>query len=153
VLAGLIKHPALVADHAERIDALRVADRGLDRLRGVLLDAAFAGQLLEGASLAPILVDAGLDGVARDIGRMNGLAFSFLRDNADPERARRDLGEAIEALVARPEIDAALARASARLGERMDEAAYAEQQRLRAALRDTERRLMDLVQEAEANIS
>ena len=149
VLAGLVKHPHAIADHAERIDALHVTDRGLDRMRVVLLDAALSGDVLEAEALATILKTAGLDGLAREIGHMNGLAFSFLRDDADPERARRDLGEAIDVLVARPEIDAALNRASARLGERTDEAAYAEQQRLRAALRDTERRLMDLVQEAD----
>ncbi|MBV9840677.1 MAG: DNA primase [Sphingomonadaceae bacterium] len=146
VFAGLLRHPAWIAEHSERIADLRLVQRPLDRLRAALLDAALDDEALEATGLAPILAAAGLDGLAREIGQMNGLAFSFLRDDADPERAHRDLGEAIDVLVARPEIDAALAQASARLGERMDEAAFAEQQRLRAALRDTERRLMDLVQ-------
>ncbi len=148
IVGGLLLHPASIADHAERIAALRLADRALDSLRMLLLDLALAGQALEAPALAPILAGAGLGGLAEEIARPNGLAFSFLRDDADPDRARRDLAEAIDVMVVRPEIDAALGRASTRLGERFDGAAFDEQQRLRAALVDTERRLMDLVQAA-----
>jgi DNA primase len=76
----------------------------------------------------------------------NGLAFSFTRRQADAEIARRDLGMAIEALAARPALDAALAAATARLAEKWDESGFAEQMRLVEALGDADRRLAALAQ-------
>ena len=78
--------------------------------------------------------------------RTNGLAFSFLRGDADPSRAERDLGEAIDVLVTRPVIEQALAEATRAFGATTDEASFAEQQRLTREKQDVERRLMDLMQ-------
>ena len=60
--------------------------------------------------------------------------------------ARRDLAMAIEALAARPELDAALAAATARLADGGDEEGYAEQMRLMSARRDADQKLAALVQ-------
>ena len=76
----------------------------------------------------------------------NGLAFSFTRRQADAEIARRDLGMAIEALAARPALDAALAAATVRLTEQWDENGFAEQMRLVEALGDADRKLAALSQ-------
>jgi DNA primase len=75
-----------------------------------------------------------------------GLAFSFTRRDADPERACRDLVLVIETLAARPGLDAALQAATERLKETGDEAAFQEQQRLRAARDEAERQLATLIE-------
>ena len=107
---------------------------------------AFSGAPLEPGRLGSILVDAGLADVADELQRTNILAFSFLRGNADTERALRDLGAAIEALATRPELDAALAAATARFNATPDDAGFAEQLRLRAAREAADRSLAALVQ-------
>jgi hypothetical protein len=58
----------------------------------------------------------------------------------------RDLVLAIETLAARPGLDAALEAATARLKEDGDEAAFQEQQRLRAARDEADRQLAALVE-------
>jgi DNA primase len=146
VVSGLLLHPELVAQHAEALAGLPLGDPLLERVRDVLVDAAFHGQPLESESGPSILAAAGLGGAADALRKTNGLAFSFLRSNADPSRAARDLGEAIEVLVTRPLIEQALAEATARFGATNDEALFAEQQRLTREKQDVERRLMDLMQ-------
>jgi len=146
ILAGLLRHPREIAVHSEAIAALPLADSRLDRLRTALLNAAFEAPVLEEQQLETILASAGLNSLANELRGTNGLAFSFLRSNADSDRAARDLGVAIETLAARPELDAALAAATARLMEAPDEAGFAEQRRLRAAREEADRSLAALVQ-------
>jgi DNA primase len=146
VLAGLCRHPQAIAAHAEAIACVDLGDATLARLRQAMLDAAFCERLLEPAALHSILVDAGLAGVAEELQRTNILAFSFLRGNAETDRALRDLGAAIEALATRPELDAALAAATARFNATPDDAGFAEQLRLRAARDAANRSLAALVQ-------
>ncbi|PTD24468.1 DNA primase [Sphingomonas fennica] len=133
VLAGMLRHPQIIAHHAETIAALPIADEKLARIRDAMLDAAFAAETLDSDTLGTILGQVGLAGAMEALRAPNGLAFSFLRGNADAGRARRDLAAAIEALAARPELDAALAAVTARLMASPDEAGFAEQRRLRAA--------------------
>ena len=146
ILAGLIRHPDLAARHAEAIGGLLLGDRALERLRDAMLDATFRGKALESEGLMAILTRAGRDGVAEELHRTNGLAFSFLRSNADSDRARRDLAAAIETMAARPELDAALAAATERLMAAPDEEGFAEQRRLRAARDEADRSLAALAQ-------
>ncbi|MDB5690411.1 MAG: primase [Sphingomonas bacterium] len=146
VLAGLCRHPRAIAEYAEAIECIDIGDIRLNRLRDALLGCAFSGGVLEPDGLASILAAAGLADVADELQRTNILAFSFLRGNADTERAMRDLGAAIEALATRPELDAALAAATARLNATPDDAGFAEQLRLRAAREAADRSLAALVQ-------
>lgn len=83
------------------------------------------------------------------LGRGRGLAFTFTKDIADPERAQRDLVLVVDALAARPELDAAYAAATDRLKERFDEAAFAEQVRVRTAIEEWDRRLAQLTLDEE----
>jgi DNA primase len=83
-----------------------------------------------------------------ELRRKAGLTFSFTRRDADPERAQRDLVLVIETLAARPGLDAALSAATARLEDEGDEAAFQEQQRLRAARDEADRQLAALVESA-----
>jgi DNA primase len=146
VVSGLLLRPELVATHADALNDLVLDDPLLEHVREILINAAYQGQPLESDGAPSILAAAGLGGAADALRKTNGLAFSFLRSDADPSRAARDLGEAIEVLVTRPLIEQALAEATARFGETNDEALFAEQQRLTREKQDVERRLMDLMQ-------
>jgi DNA primase len=75
-----------------------------------------------------------------------GLAFSFTRREADPERACRDLALAIETLAARPGLDAALNAATVRLGKAWEDTAFEEQKRLLAARDEADRQLATLIE-------
>ncbi len=79
----------------------------------------------------------------------NGLAFSFNRRDADPERARRDLVLVIDTVAAQPGLEAALDAATARLKDAGDEASFQEQQRLRAARDEADRQLATLFESGE----
>ena len=146
VIGGLVLHPACAATHGEALAGLALGDPVLERIRDMLLDAAFAGRSLEGGEAHSILSQAGLGPAVDELCRTNGLAFSFLRGDAEPSRAERDLGEAIDVLVTRPVIEQALAEATRAFGTTTDEASFAEQQRLTREKHDVERRLMDLMQ-------
>lgn len=148
VLEGLARHPTCITERAEVIAAMPVADRTDDALRHALLDLAFSGEKLEPERVVTILEQKGVYGIGGTFGSDKGLAFSFLRGKADTERARRDLLELIDALAERAEIAGALEDAGRRFTATMDEASFAEQQRLRAALQAAETRLADLVQDA-----
>ncbi|MBL0114013.1 MAG: DNA primase [Sphingomonadales bacterium] len=146
ILAGLLRHPAMILTCGDALSLLLIDDPDLDQLRLILLDAAYDGVMLDSDALVPICDSAGLGELAASLMDSNGLAFSFTRRQADAEIARRDLGMAIEALAARPALDAALAAATARLAEKWDESGFAEQMRLVEALGDADRRLAALAQ-------
>jgi DNA primase len=146
VLAGLLRHPEVIADHSEAIAALPIADRGLARLRDALLSAALLHGALDPERLNTILTDAGEASPAEALRHGRGLAFSFTRRDADPERALRDLVLVIDTLAAQPGLQSALAAATERLMETGDEAAFQEQQRLRQARDEAERQLAALVE-------
>ncbi len=93
---------------------------------------------LDQQQLNTILAHRGAATLVEELHLQQGLAFSFTRRDADPERACRDLVLVIETLAARPGLDAAMEAATARLKEAGDEAAFQEQQRLRAARDEAE---------------
>ena len=146
ILAGLLRHPSMILACGDALSLLVIDDQQLDHLRLILLDAAYDGEMLDSDALIPICDSAGLGELAASLMDANGLAFSFTRRQADAEIARRDLGMAIEALAARPALDAALAAATVRLTEQWDENGFAEQMRLVEALGDADRKLAALAQ-------
>jgi DNA primase len=99
---------------------------------------------LDPEALNTILADSGGASLMEELGRKRGLAFSFTRTDVEPERACRDLVLAIETLAARPRLEAALDAATARLQDGGGDAAFDEQQRLRAARDEAERQLATL---------
>jgi DNA primase len=101
---------------------------------------------LDQERLDTILTSAGAASLAEALRRTNGLAFSFTRRDAEPERASRDLVLVIDTLAAQPGLYAALEAATERLKESGDEAAFEEQQRLRTARDEAERRLAALIE-------
>jgi DNA primase len=146
ILAGLLRYPALFATEMEAIGQIPLGDERLERLRAAAFEACLAGEPLEKDRLETILRDAGLGVVLGELKTTNALAFSFLRGNADPDRAVRDLSAAIEALAARPLLDAALREATERLGMAADESGLEEQRRLLMARDAADRALTDLAQ-------
>jgi DNA primase len=146
VLAGLLRFPELIAAHSEAIHDLPIADKALGRLREVLLEAALSHGALDPEQLHTILTAAGVASLAGKLRLERGLAFSFTRRDADPERASRDLVLVIDTLAAQPGLSAALEAATARLKEVGDEAAFREQQRLREAREAAERQLAALIE-------
>lgn len=146
ILHGLLKFPEVVAEHSEAIQALPIADKAAAALRDALLHGAMTHGALDQERLHTILAEAGVAPLAERLRLERGLAFSFNRRDADPERASRDLVLAIDTLAARPGLYAALEAATARLKEDGDEAAFQEQQRLRAARDEAEHRLAALIE-------
>ena len=131
VLNGLARHPGEIDRHAEHL--LRLAKGTPDAAAAVdaLLDLAHA---LEPGSPPPILPPGILPpppGKTR---------FSFLDEGAHPDDARQDLAEAVALLVERPELEEAIAAATARFATD-PEGAFAEQQRLRKRKLEIESRL------------
>lgn len=146
VLHGLLRFPGLVAGHSEAIAALSIPDKMAARLRDALLEGAMAHGELDQEQVHTILAEAGVAPLAERLRLERGLAFSFNRRDADPERASRDLVLVIDTLAAQPGLHAALDAATARLKEDGDEAAFQEQQRLRAARDEAERQLAALIE-------
>ncbi len=148
IMVGLVRHPSIVLTCAETLSTVRFADPGLENMRNILIEAAYESDIVEIGRVDTICDDAGLSGVLeglRSSNSHNRLAFSFLRSDADAERARRDLAMLIEAATARPELDAALAAATARVAAGGDQDCFAEQARLKAARREADLTLMSLM--------
>jgi DNA primase len=146
VLAGMLRFPEIIADHSEAVAALPMPDKAAAGLRDALLSAALLHGALDPAALDTILQGAGVASLAEKLRKAKGLAFSFTRRDAEPERALRDLVLVIDTLAARPGLDAALDAATARLKAQGDDAAFAEQQRLRQARDEAERQLAALIE-------
>jgi DNA primase len=146
ILHGLLRFPAVIASHSEAIAILPLQERAARQLRSALLDAALLHGELDPDGLVAILAEAGATSLLEELRLNQGLAFSFTRRDAEPERARRDLVLVIETLAARPGLDAALDAATARLKELGDDAAFQEQQRLRAARDEADRQLAALIE-------
>lgn len=151
IAAGLLRFPDEIARHMEALTALRFHDPALGRLMAALIDVAIADQTLDPGRLSTILALSEYNDVARELLRADSLPFSFTRRDAEPEKARADLGEAIQVMVSRPEVDAALQEATGRLQARFDEETFAEQQRLLGLRNEVERRLANLMQDGEGD--
>ncbi|MGQ0560234.1 MAG: DNA primase [Sphingosinicella sp.] len=148
VLLGLALFPEEIGVHAEAIAMLAMPAGPAARLRDFMLEAALSEGELDRESLRTILAAKDAAGLLDDLDLSRGLAFSFTRREAESERARRDLVLLIETLAARPSLEAAIAAATARLEQAGDEKAFAEQLRLLAAREEADRRLAELIEQA-----
>ncbi|MBA3676250.1 MAG: DNA primase [Sphingosinicella sp.] len=146
VLGGLLRYPEIIASHSEAVAALPLGEHNAAHLRDILLESAMNHSELDQQQLNTILAHRGAATLIEELNLQQGLAFSFTRRDADPERACRDLVLVIETLAARPGLDAAMEAATARLKEAGDEAAFQEQQRLRAARDEADRQLAALLE-------
>ncbi|ATY31467.1 DNA primase [Sphingomonas psychrotolerans] len=144
VLAGLIRHPAEIARHMEVLGSLRSASGALGKLFEAVIDVALEDRQLDSGKVLTILARSGFDSVASDLLRADTLPFSFTRNQADEVRAREDLREAIEVMVALPAVDAALAQATAALAMDGPDEAFTRQVAFSRQRRELEERLANL---------
>jgi DNA primase len=124
IVAGLIRWPGEIPRHAEALAACV----DLDLRLAALLDISDEGGALEPEALATILTRKGL--VLPDPSEFSGMRFFFLNSAASPMDAAEQLGQAVDLLVERPALEAALKDATKRFEHELSEEAYAEQQRL-----------------------
>ena len=143
LIVGFANFPEALAAHCEQLAALPIADARTARLRDHLVNAAFSSATLDRDGLATILETAGAGADLAAARSTGGIGFSFTRSDAEPERAVRDLGVAIEALSADGEIGAALAKATERL-QAGEEQAFEEQRQLHVARDKVKERLASL---------
>ncbi len=148
VLHGLLRFPEIVASHSEAIASLNFQETAAARLRDRLLEGVMAHGELDQKALDTILAHGDAAALFEEPRLKQGLAFSSIRRDTEPERARRDLVLMIDTLAAQPGLYAALDAATARLKEEGDEAAFQEQQRLRAARDEADRQLAALVEDS-----
>ena len=146
VLAGLIRQPAEIARHMEVLGGLKLVDGALARLFEAVVDLALEDRALDSQRLVTILGTSGLGQITTDLLRADATPYSFTKGDADPKRASADLDEAIAIMVARPEVDAALANATAELETTTSDAAFARQMELLREQRALEERLANLIQ-------
>ncbi|MCJ2177550.1 DNA primase [Novosphingobium album (ex Hu et al. 2023)] len=138
VLAGLIRWPELISRHAEAL--ARTPD--LDPRFFTLLECSDATDVLESHTLATILQSNGLE--VPGTAEYSGLRFGFLAPGANADQAAEELGQAIDLLVERPVLEAALAQATARFESELSEESFAEQQRLLKRKLEFESRLRQM---------
>ncbi len=167
VVAGLLRYPARIAPHAEALARLPIADTGTAKLLESMIDVAFGPHSgLDSAGLLTILADTAVYNRASALLRADIVQFSFTqaaakaaetaageatdRENAAlAMRAQRDLDEAIATLVAWPEVERALIAATETARQRLDEASFAEQQRLLRMKADLAGKLANLAESAQ----
>jgi DNA primase len=149
VLAGLIRHPAEIARHMEVLGSLKLADGALGRLFEAVVDVALEDRRtvpLDSGGLVTILARSGFEAIAHDLLRADTMPYSFTRAGGDEKLAREDLDEAIAVLIARPEVDAALAEATSAMQTHFTDEAFERQVALVNEQRALDERLANLVQ-------
>jgi DNA primase len=143
LVLGFLNFPEALQEHCEQLALLPIGEAPLARIRDRLVDAAVSGEMLDRETLATILRDNGAAADLERARRTGTMAFSFTRSDTAPERAVRDLGTAIDALMADGEIGAALQAATERLKEG-EEDAFEEQRRLHSQREEIKERLASL---------
>ena len=143
LVIGFAYFPEALEQHCEQLASFPIGEAPLARIRDRLVDAAVSGEMLDRETLATILRDSGTAADLEKARRTGTMAFSFTRSDTAPERAVRDLGTAIDALMADGEIGAALKAATERLKEG-EEDAFEEQRRLHSQREEIKERLASL---------
>jgi DNA primase len=152
VISALLRDPAQILRHQEALAGFVPRDAGLARLLSAMIDSALSHsgkETLDSAALLTIL-GGDLYNMAQALLQGGGTAFGFNRLPNDEELAGaaafRQLDEAIRLMKQRPELEAALQRATELASTDLTEANFAEQQRLRQEKADFDARLAALLQ-------
>ncbi|RDV06797.1 DNA primase [Sphingorhabdus pulchriflava] len=152
ILAALLRDPSQILRHQEALTDFTPRDPGYARLLSAMLDSAMIGsgkETLDSTALLTILGDD-LYNMAQALLQSGGTAFAFNRQSGSEElagaKAFRQLDEAIRLMKQRPELEAALQRATELASTDLTEANYAEQQRLRQEKQEFDTRLAALLQ-------
>lgn len=150
VLAGLIRHPAEISHHVETLTRLAHADGDLGRLFEIVVDAALDDPTLDSARLRTILATSGFEHQSAELLRADQLPFTFTQKEWDGGRAALDLAEAIAVLAAQPQVEAALAEATAAVQARFSDEAFERQVALVKRQAELKARLANLMLADEA---
>ncbi|EQB08986.1 DNA primase [Novosphingobium lindaniclasticum] len=138
VIAGLIRWPHLLQRHAEAL--AKTPD--LEIRFGILLDSLNASVSLESSALTTILQNRGAEPPSP--AEYSGLRFGFLEENGSPEKSEEELTQAIQLLIERPVLEAALKAATERHEREFTEESFADQQRLRERKLEFDSRLRQM---------
>lgn len=136
VVSGLLRHPDELSRHVDALARYTPADANMAQAIETLLDSA---ELLELNADHTITIGQSLDTQPDTNAR-----FTFLLEGSDPQAAAEDLAEAVALLVDRPALETALTAATERFESSLEDADFAEQQRLRRLLAEFDQRLRDL---------
>lgn len=146
VLASLLRHPEQIAQHRETLSGLRIADAALAELLNAMIAVSFGKETVESDGLLTILGQGEVYNMAKGMLRADTFTFTPHRMKADSDRAQRDLDEAIRVMAQGPELEAALAEATRRARDDLNEETFAEQQRVHRLKLDHDHRLAELAQ-------
>ncbi|WP_028055950.1 DNA primase [Sphingobium bisphenolivorans] len=146
ILASLLRHPEQIALHREMLSGLRIGDPLLAELLAAMIAASFGKETVETGALLTILGQGEVYNMAKGMLRADTFTFTPHRMKADAGRVQRDLDEAIRVMAQGPELEAALAEATRRASDDLNEETFAEQQRVRQLKLDHDRRLAELAQ-------
>ncbi|MGL5839458.1 MAG: DNA primase [Sphingorhabdus sp.] len=156
ILAALLRDPMQVHRHQEALVGVMPRDFGHAKLLSAILDAALtrpAKETLDSEALLTILGDD-LYNMAQALLQGGGTAFGFNRSPSSEGLAGTGvsdrLDEAIRLMKQRPELEAALQKATELASNDLTEANFAEQQRLRQEKQDFDARLAALLQRDDA---
>ncbi|MBJ7254776.1 MAG: DNA primase [Sphingomonadaceae bacterium] len=135
ILAALLRHPALIAQHHEALSDFVPPDPNHAALLNVMLNESFSKETLDTEGLITILSEK-LYNVASALLHSNIKVFAFNRREFGTggdgfSNASKNLGEAIRLMKQRPALEEALERATQLASLEVTEATFAEQQRLR----------------------
>ncbi|MBA3668402.1 MAG: DNA primase [Sphingomonas sp.] len=143
LVLGHALFPDAIGDHVETLASLPIADRNLAAVRDRMVDVSMSGDTLDRHAIATILASEETGAAWREVSKGGDMRFTFTRSDSEPEAARRDLGLAIQAVVATAEVEAALGAATERL-KAGDDRAFEEQQQLHALREAMKERLASL---------
>ena len=146
VLASLLRHPEQIVMHREMLSALHIGDSALGELMRVMIAASFTQETVETEGLLTILGQGEVYNMAKGMLRADTFTFTPSRMKTDPGRVSRDLEEAIRVMAQGPELETALAEATRRAKEDLNEETFAEQQRIQRLKMDHDQRLAELAQ-------
>ena len=152
VLAGLRRYPDLIGPYAEIIAHFHALFHRLDfrQICQAMLEAVLIEHPLDPEKLNTILMAEGLAPQLASLDKRRPLAFSFLRENVDGNKARADLMAVLESLSDEPAIQAGIDEAVARMNRPGEEGyeAFADLQRLWAAKRELGEKLANAMSES-----
>jgi DNA primase len=154
VLAALIRDPSQIIRHHEALVGFQPRNSDHAQMLSALLDSVTAKETLDSAALLTILGEQ-LYNMAQSLLTGDGMAFAFNRPAHDGKaglsagQSRDSLDEAIRLMRERPELEAALQRATDAASNDLTDDSFALQQRLRAEKEEFDRRLSALLQRDE----
>lgn len=156
LIGGLLRFPAALRRNEEALARLPVGDPGDAELLGVMLDIAIGQEGLDCEGLLAILEPMKVYNRATTLLRADGMHFSFNRspkknEAIDNHRALSELSEFISLINTQAELKARRLHADEIATARLDDASFAEQQRLRVMDEDLMHRLQALRESSGTN--